>query len=157
ETLEGGLAVDEGGDDVARARLAGSEEDDVVFDDVGADHGVAAYAEGEELGVGPHAEGGGVNGDMAVGFLHGIDRQAGGDHAVERDADERGVAGMMRGVEEAAGLAGEAVEDALFGERVEVALDAERAREPEVRLNLANGGRHAMLALVGLDEIEDLL
>jgi hypothetical protein len=38
-----------------------------------------------------------------------------------------------------------------------VALDAERAREPEVRLDFAERGRDAVLPLVRVDEIEDLL
>jgi hypothetical protein len=64
---------------------------------------------------------------------------------------------MVGGVEEAAGLAGEAVERALLRKRIDVALDRERARESEVRLNLAQRRRDAVLLLVGLDEIEDFL
>jgi hypothetical protein len=157
ETLEGGLAVDESGDDVAGARLARSEEDDVVFDDVGADHGIAANAEGEEFGVSAKAEGSGVDGDVALGVLVVSDGETGGDHAVERDAEERGVAGMVAGVKETAGFAGEAVECAFFGEGVDVALDGEGAGETEVLLNLAEHGSDAMFTLVSLDEIEDLL
>ena len=69
EALQRGLAIDEGGDDVARARLARREEDDVVLDDVGADHGVAADAQREELRVGADAERRGIDGDVAVGLL----------------------------------------------------------------------------------------
>ena len=156
ETLERGLAVDERGDDVARARLARGKEDDVVFDDVGADHGIAADAQREDLGVGAHAERGGVDGNVAVGFLHGIGRQAGRDHAEKRDAHER-AARMVIGMEETAGLAGEALKRAFFGERIDVALDGERARETEVRLNFAERGRHASFELMGVDEIENLL
>ena len=156
KTLERGLAVDERGDDVTRARLARGEEDDVVLDDVGADHGIAAHAQREDFGVGAHAERGGVDGDVAVGFLHGIGRQAGGDHAEERDAHER-AARMVIGVEEAASFAGEALERAFFGERIDVALHGERTREAEVRLDFAERGRHASFALLRVDEVENLL
>ena len=40
---------------------------------------------------------------------------------------------------------------------VDVALDAEGAREAEVRLNFAQGGGHSVLTMVGVDEIKDLL
>ena len=156
ETLEGGLAVDEGGDDVVRASLAGSEEHDVVFDDVGADHGITAHAEGEELGVGADAERGGVDGDVGVGLLFGGDGETGGDHA-EEGMRTSAVPGWWAGWRRPAGLAGEALEGALLGEGVDVALDAERAGEAEMLLNLAEGRRDTLLALVGLDEIEDLL
>jgi hypothetical protein len=157
ETLEGGFAVDEGGDDIAGTRLAWGEEDDVVFDDVGADHGIAANAEGEEFGVGAETEGSGVDGDVALGVLIIGGGEAGGDHAVERDAEERGVAGMVAGVEEAAGFAGEAVERAFFSEGVDVALHGEGTGEAEVFLDLAQHGGDTVFALVGLDKIEDLL
>jgi hypothetical protein len=157
ETLEGGLAVDEGGDDVVRAGFAGGEEDDVVFDDVGADHGIAADAEGEEAGIGAEAEGGGIDGDRALGLLFIGRGEAGRDHAVERDAQEWRVAGMVAGVEEAAGFAGEAVKGALLGERIDVALDGEGAREAKVFLDFAERGGDAVLPLGGLDKIEDLL
>ena len=60
-------------------------------------------------------------------------------------------------MEEAAGLAGEALECALLGEGIDMALDGERARETEMRLNLTQRRRHALLALVGVDKIENLL
>lgn len=157
ETFESGFAVDEGGDDVARARFAGGEEDDVVFDDMGAEHGVAADAQSEKLGVGADAEGSGVDGDVAVGFLFVGGGESGGDHTVEGDADEGAVARMVGGVEEAAGLAGEAVERAFLGERIDVALDGEGAGETEMFLDFAEHGGDAVFALVSLDEIEDLL
>ena len=157
EAFERGLAVDEGGDDVAGTWLAGGEEDDVVFDDVGADHGIAADAEGEEAGIGAEAEGGGIDGDRALGLLFIGRGEAGRDHAVERDAQEWRVAGMVAGVEEAAGFAGEAVKGALLGERIDVARDGEGAREAKVFLDFAERGGDAVLPLGGLDKIEDLL
>jgi hypothetical protein len=155
--FESRFAVDEGGDDVARARFARCEEDDVVFGDVGAEHGIAADAQGEKFGVGADAEGGGVNGDVAVGFLFVGGGEAGGDHAVEGNAEERAVSRMVGGVEEAAGFAGEAVKGAFLGERIDVALDGERAGETEMFLDLAEHGGDAVFALVGVNEIEDLL
>jgi hypothetical protein len=157
ETFEDGFAVDEGGDDIAGARLARSEEDDVVFDDAGADHRIAADAKGEEFGVGAEAERGGVDGDVAVGLLFVGDGEAGGNHTVEGNAEERAVTGMVGMVEQAAGFAGEAVERAFLGEGIDVTLDGEGAGETKVFLDLAEHGGDAVLLLVGLDEIEDLL
>ena len=56
-----------------------------------------------------------------------------------------------------AALAGEAVEGAFLGERIDVALDGERAGETEMFLDLAEHGGDAVFALVGVNEIEDLL
>jgi len=157
ETFERGFAVDERGDDVAWAWFAGREEDEVVFDDVGAGHGIAPDAEGEKFGVGAESERGGVDGDVAFGFLFVGGGEAGGNHAVEGNAEEGRVAGMVAGVEEAAGFAGEAVERAFFCKRIDVALDGEGAGETKVLLDLAEHGGDAVFLLVGLDEIEDLL
>ena len=63
----------------------------------------------------------------------------------------------MRGGQEAARLAVEPAQRALLGESIDVALDPERTRKAEVGLNLAEGGSDAMLAVVGIDEIKDLL
>ena len=156
KTLERGFAVDEGGDDVAGARLTRGEENDVVLNDVGADHRIAADAQGEEFGVGADAERGGVDRDVAIGLLLIVGGQAGGNHAEERDADER-AAGMVGGVEEAAGFAGEALERAFFREGIDVALDGKRAGEAEVRLDFAERRRNALLTLMRVDEIENLL
>ena len=46
---------------------------------------------------------------------------------------------------------------AFFGERIDMALDAEGAREAEVRLDFAEGRRHAVLPVVRVDEVENLL
>jgi hypothetical protein len=84
-------------------------------------------------------------------------RKTSGDYAVERDAEQRGVAGVVAGMEEAAGFAGEAMECAFFGEGIDVALDGEGAGETEMFLDFPEHGGHAMFALVSLDKIEDLL
>jgi hypothetical protein len=63
----------------------------------------------------------------------------------------------MRLREQAAGLAFEPAERAFFGQGLQMALDAERAGEVEVRLDFADRGRHAVLAVVGVDEVEHLL
>ncbi len=157
ETLECGLAVDQGRDDVLRAGFAGSEEDNIIFDYVGADHGITANAQGEKIGVGAEAEGGGIDGDCALGLLFVGGRETGGNYAVERDAEQRGVAGMVAGMEEAAGFAGEAVERTFFREGIDVALDSEGTRETEMFLDFAEHWSDAMFALVSLDKIEDLL
>ena len=44
-----------------------------------------------------------------------------------------------------------------FGERIDVALDGEGAREARVFLDFAERGGDAVLPLGGLDKIEDLL
>jgi hypothetical protein len=157
ETFQRGFAVDQGGDDGAGTRIARREEDGVAVEDMGAGHGIAADAEGEEAGIGAEAEGGGIDGDRALGLLFIGRGEAGRDHAVERDAQEWRVAGMVAGVEEAAGFAGEAVKGALLGERIDVALDGEGAREAKVFLDFAERGGDAVLPLGGLDKIEDLL
>jgi hypothetical protein len=54
-------------------------------------------------------------------------------------------------------IAGEAVKGALLGERIDVALDGEGAREAKVFLDFAERGGDAVLPLGGLDKIEDLL
>lgn len=157
KTFEGRFAVDEGGDDVTWTGFAWSEEDDVVFDDVGVDHGIAADAQGEEIGVGAETESRRVDGDGAFGFLFVGGGKAGWNHAIERDAKERGVAGMVAGMEEAAGFAGEAVERAFLREGIDVALDGEGAGEAEVFLDFAERRGDALFALRGLNKIEDLL
>jgi hypothetical protein len=64
---------------------------------------------------------------------------------------------MVRGVEEAAGFAGKAVERALLGQGIDVTLDGKGAGESKVGLNFAERGRDTVLALMGLDEIKDFL
>ena len=49
------------------------------------------------------------------------------------------------------------MEGAFLRQRIDVALDRERAGKPEVRLDLAQHRRHAVLLLMGLNKIEDLL
>ncbi len=158
EALQRGLAIDEGGDDVARARLTRGEKDDIVLDDIGADHGVAPDLEGEELRIGADPERRGVDGNMRVGLLIVGGGETGGDDTVERNAEETAAtARVVRGVEETAGFTLETTERAFLDEGVDVALDGEGAGETEMSLNLAQHGRDAMLLLVFLDKIEYFL
>src|SRR6185369_7167498 len=84
------------------------------------------------------------------------DGQAGGNDAEKRNLGERTAARMgLR--EEPARLAFEPAKRALFGEGIKVALNAKRARQPEVCLDFADGRRDTMLAVMGMDEIEHLL
>ena len=83
ETFEGGLAVNEGGDDLAGRRFARGEEDNVVLEDVGADHGIAAHLQAEDAAVATEAKRRGVDGYGFVGLeVLGVGgREAGGDDA----------------------------------------------------------------------------
>ncbi len=154
--LQRRFAVDERGDDVAGAGVAGGEEDDVAVENTRVDHGVAADAEREKAGVGADAEGRGVDGDVAVGLLFGRSRQAGGNRAEERNL-RQSAAPRVRRREETTGDTIEAAQGAFGGERVDVALDPERTGETEVGLDFAQRRGDAVLAVVGVDEIEDLL
>lgn len=156
EALQGRLAVDEGGDDILGARLAGREKDGVAFDDAGIDHRVAADTQGKDLAVGPDTKGGGIDGNKAIRLLLGIDREAGRDDTEDRYLDQRTLTRVRRG-QESAGLAIEPTQRALGGERIDMALDAEGTRETEVCLDLAERRSHTMLTMVRIDEIEDLL
>ena len=151
-----GRAEAQRGDDVTGTRLARGEKNGVTVQDAGVDHRVAAHAEREELRVWTDAERHRVDRDVAVGLLLGFDWQAGGDGAVEGDLDERAAA-RMGGGKKPAGLALEPAKRAFFSEGIDVPLDAEGTRQAEVGLNLAEGGSDAMLAVVGIDEIKDLL
>lgn len=156
ETFQSGFAVDESGDDGAGTRIARREEDGVAVEDMGAGHGIAADTEGEKAGAGGDAEGGGVDGEVAVGLLFGGGGEAGGDGAVEGNFKEGGAEGGGEGGQVAAGFAGVVVEGALAGEGAEVVDGGGLAGETEMGLDLARGGRVAVVALVIADETEDL-
>lgn len=156
ETFQRGFAVDESGDDGTGAWVARRKEDRVAVEDVGPGHGIAADAEGEEAGAGGDAEGGGVDGDVAVGFLFGGGGEAGGDGAVKGDFEQRGTEGGGEGGQVTAGFAGVVLEGALAGEGAEVVDGGGLAGEAEMGLDLARGGRVAVAALVIADETEDL-
>ncbi len=156
ETFQSGFAVDEGGDDGTWARVARSEEDGVAVENMGAGHGIAADAEGEKAGAGGDAEGGGVDGDVAVGLLFGGGGEAGGDGAVEGNFKEGSAEGGGEGGQVAAGFAGVMVEGALAGKGAEVVDGGGLAGETEMGLDLARSGWVAVVALVIADEAEDL-
>jgi hypothetical protein len=156
ETFQRGFAVDESGDDGAGTRIARREEDGVAVEDMGAGHGIAADAEGEKAGAGGDAEGGGIDGEVAVGLLFGGGGEAGGNGAVEGDFQEGSAEGGGEGGQVAAGFAGVMLEGALAGEGAEVVDGGGLAGEAEMGLNLTRGGRVAVAALVIADETEDL-
>lgn len=156
ETFQRGFAVNQGGDDVARAGLTWSKKHGVPLDDIGVDHRIAAHAQGEEFGIGPDAERGGVDAHIAIRFLFGGGRQAGRDGPIKRDVRQR-TALRVEIRDQTAGLTIETLQRALGREGIEMALHPERAREPEVRLNFSEGRSDPMLTMVAVDEIEDLL
>jgi len=137
EAFKGGLAVDEGGDDLAGRGFTRGEEDDVVFEDIGADHGIAANAEAKESGVAGEAEGGGIDGDgfVGLGVLGVGGRETRGDDTEHGDL-EQGRAAEALGGGEGPRFAGLAGEDAFFLQRLEVASHGEGAGKAEVSLNL---------------------
>lgn len=155
EPFEGGLAIDEGSDDLPGRGFTWGEEDDVVFEDVGSDHGVPADAEAEEAGVAPEAERGGIDGHRFVGLdVLGVGGgEAGGDDAEDGDLEQGGAAGAFWSGE-GAGFAGLASEGAFFLQGLEVAGDGEGAGEAEVGLDLTERREDVVVFAVGADEIE---
>jgi hypothetical protein len=155
-TFQGGFAVDEGGDNIERTRLARREENEISFENAGVFHRIAADAQREKFGIGPNTEGDGVDGNIAVGFLLGSGRAAGGNCAVERDLGES-AATRVRLREKPPGLAIEPTKRAFRGEGIDMALDAERTGQAEMRLDFPERRRDTVLPVVAVDEIEDLL
>ena len=156
ETFEGRFGVvDEGGDDVAGSRFATFEGDEVAVEDVSVDHGIAAHAEKPKvIGAGAtDAEEGRIDGDGFVGrlLLHG--GQTGGDGAVDGRFEE---VGLDAGGFEAPFTVGEFLELAFFGEGAEVAHDGGLAGF-ELATDLARGRGDAVRALVGFNEVENLV
>lgn len=98
ETFEGRFAVDEGGDDLPRGRFARGEEDDIVFEDVGSNHGVAAHPQTEDATITTEAERRGVDCDGFVGLeILGVGGgKAGGDDAEYRNGEEREFGRLIR-------------------------------------------------------------
>ena len=161
EAFEGGFAVNEGGDDLARCGFTRGEEDDVVLEDVGTDHGVAAHPQAEHPAVAAQAERSGIDGHGFVGldFLGVGGGQSGRDDPEDRDREQpaaapRGGAMARRGQREGAGLAGLAGEGALFFQRLEVAGGSEGTGKTEVRLDFPQGGKQSEAFVLSAHEIK---
>ena len=164
EGFEGDLAVDEGGHDVAGARLeAVFDDDDVVINDVFADHGIAVDLEAESACGRLDAKGVHVNEDAAFLFLGGVVGAAGGNGAVDGDGDDaggKGARGEGRGARgddlEGAGAAGEVFEEAFVQEGLDMAEGGVGAAEAEMRGDVAQRWGEPVGVLFPADEIQDL-
>ena len=140
--LEGGLAIDECGDDVVVAGDAFLEDDGIAIADVGIDHGFATDFQGEGLGVAGDAEGLDVDGEGAILVLGGAFGKACGDAAVDGDVTDF-LAVERFGENDGTGFSGEALDYAFFLKGTEVAHGSGLAGEAEVVLDLAGGGDEA--------------
>jgi hypothetical protein len=69
EAFQGGLAVDEGGDDVMVARFAAFEDDGITIADVGVDHRVATDFQGEGISLASNPKGSDIDGKATFLFL----------------------------------------------------------------------------------------
>ena len=85
--FEGGLSVDESGNDIATEGVFEFEDHDIAWQDTCAVHGVAPDFEGEDSGASREMEGVEVDGEKALWFLVLIGGKACGDGA--EDGDER--------------------------------------------------------------------
>ena len=85
--FEGGLSVDESGNDIATEGVFEFEDHDIAWQDTCAVHGVAPDFEGEDPGSSREMEGVEVDGEKALWFLVLIGGNACGDGA--EDGDER--------------------------------------------------------------------
>ena len=156
ETFECGFAIDEGGDDIAVAGFAFFEDDGVTIANMRIDHGFATDAEGESLVFAAAAERGDVDGDAAFGFWGGAFAEAGGDATVDRDVADFFAVEFLR-ENYGAGFSGNALDDAFFLKRTEVAHGSGLAGETEVVLKLPSA-RHQTSGAAGFVEIfEDFL
>ncbi len=151
ETFEGGFAIDEGGDDIAVAGFAFFEDDGITIANVGVDHGFAADAEGKGFVFTAAAERGDVDGETAFGFGLGTIAEAGGDAAVDRDVADFFAIQFLR-ENDGAGFARDALDDAFFLKRSEVAHGSGLAGETEVVLKFPSA-RHQAGGAAGLVEI----
>jgi len=160
EGLEGDLAVNERGHDVAGARLdAVLDNGDVAIDDAFAEHGIAADFEAEGPGGGFNAEGIDINQDAAFLLLGGVFGPAGGDGAVDGNGDDAwpgAVGGIGTDHLKGAGAAGKLLQKALGAEGLDVAKGGVGAAEAEMRGDFAQGGGQPFGVLFVLDEIQDL-
>lgn len=156
ETFEGGFTIDEGGDDIAVAGFAFFEDDGIAIADVGVDHGFATDAEGEGFVFATAAEGVDVDGEAALGFGSGSVAEAGGNATIDGDvADFLAVKFLWEN--HGAGFAWDALDDAFFLKRPEVAHRGGLAGETEVVLKLPSA-RHQAGGTAGFVEIfEDFL
>lgn len=156
EAFEGGFTIDEGGDDIAVAGFAFFEDDGVAVADMGVDHGFAADTEGEGFVFATAAEGGDVDGEAAFGFWSAAIAKAGGDAAVDGDVADFFAVEFLR-ENHGAGFTGDALDDAFFLKRTEVAHGCGLAGETEVVLEFP-GARHQAGGAAGLVEVfEDFL
>lgn len=165
KSLQGGLPVDEGGDDIVVIGEPGFEDNDIALVDTGLDHAVSADFQGEGASGLMDFSGGLIHLD-AGNFAGGLDAIGitGGNLAEEFHIDLDDVHGtfgalvvVLVGNPEGAGLAGDAADVALFLQRSQVAHHGIGALKVEMALDLADAGPVAVITEVNLDKPEDFL
>lgn len=154
--LEGGFAIDQGGDDVAGPRFAWREEDDVAVENGGAGHGVSADAQGVDGSALAQAEGRHIEREEAIRLTLVGGGQPGGDDAVQWHVGQGGAARRWSRRQQPAGVAGQASQQTLVGEHLQVALDPVRTGKFAVGLDFADRRGDALPLPVGEDEVENL-
>ena len=153
--LQGGFAVDEGGDDVMVARFAAFEDDGITIADVGVDHRVAADFQGEGIPLASNPKGSDIDGKATFLFLLLILPETGGNAPVNRDVADFGAIKIL-GENDCAGFAGQALDHAFFLKGPEMAHRRRLAGEAKVMLDLARLRHDAGFALRFAEVVEDL-
>ena len=135
-----------------------ADDDVVAVEDAGVDHRLAADPQHEEVAVAGEVLG---DGDHLFDVLGREHAGAGGDVADERDVadraavDDRAGARLERDLDRP-GLARVAAQVALVLQRGEVRVHRGRRRQADGLADLADARRVALLADLGVDELEDL-
>ena len=143
-TLQGRFAVDEGGDDVARARFTNFEDDEIAIADKGADHGFTTHLEREAFGGAWNAEGVHIDGDAFLGVLHHVcGRHAGGDLAEDGNVDDFSAIEIL-GEDDGTRFVCMALNNALLFQRSEMAHGSSLTGEAEVALDVTCGGHDSL-------------
>lgn len=158
------LAIHQRGHDVAIARLLVFEDHGIAFEDAGVDHRVPAHLQREGARTAGDFEGFEIDCHKAVVFLLLVGREAGGDHAVERnlchafrEPVHRFGAFLETGQRDRARLPIAATDRPFFLQRPEVIGDRIGAGEAEMPLDFPGGRGEPRRALGLLDEVENLL
>lgn len=154
--LEGGLPVNERGDDVARSRLFELKDHIVALQDMCVDHGITAHFQGEDVGGGRETERIDVYRETAFLSLLRFFRHPGSDAAIERDVHD-GTAIQFVHEAEPAGFPGVPLDDPFPLEGPYVADGGGLAGKAEVFLDFARRRHDARAPMFVLEEIEEFL
>jgi len=162
--LKGGFVIDQSGDDVTVAGVAGLDDDHVAIIYFGVNHAFATHLKSEALAAAGEASTANIDLE-AADLTGGLDPVgvAGGDVSHDGDLDDFGRIGrdlghfrLVGAVDtEGAGLAGDALNRFLLFEGAEVAHDGVGALEAELFLDLTNTRPEAVAPFMVLDEYED--